>query len=173
MCWTIFFKNFFFKQSLILSGYFLMISIWPTFANICCPYFFRKIADFKNACCFFILDLSFSDPEFSKITRMKNLWEIVKLLNQIEVNNDCQNWPNKNLSRLQLRTKFRLILERKKGDFFDRMSNGAGSWLEKTDKWSLWSTAAGDKEVEWLQLTNLGFHNRSIPFKALFFSITA
>ena len=61
-----------------------------------------------------------------------------------------KDWPNKNSSRLQLRTKFRLIFERKKGDFFDRMSNGAGSWLEKTDKWSLWSTAAGDKEVEWL-----------------------
>ena len=88
MCWTIFFQIFLFQKILILSG--LVISIWPTFANICCPYFFRKKADFKNACCFFILDLGFSDPEFSKITRMKNQWEIVKLENQIEVNNDCQ-----------------------------------------------------------------------------------
>ena len=57
-------------------------------ANLC--QYLLSLFFFKNACCFFILDLSFSDPEFSKITRMKNLWEIVKLLNQIEVNNDCQ-----------------------------------------------------------------------------------
>ena len=39
----------------------------------------------------------------------------------------------------------------KKGDFFDRTSNVRAACWKKTDKWSLWSTAAGDKEVEWLQ----------------------
>ena len=46
-----------------------------------------------------------------------------------------KNWPNKNLSRLQLRTKFRLILERKKGDFFlivCPMARAAG-WKKRTN----------------------------------------
>ena len=82
MCWTIFFKNFFFKQSLILSGYFLMISIWPTFANICCPYFFRKKADFKNACCFFILGIML-------------LWSRVQQNHPDEKSvGDCQTWES-------------------------------------------------------------------------------
>ena len=71
MCWTIFFKNFFFKQSLILSGYFLMISIWPTFANICCPYFFSKDSRFQKCLLFFY-------------PRLKLLWSRVQQNNPDE-----------------------------------------------------------------------------------------
>ena len=59
----------------------------------------------------------FSDPEFSKITRMKNQWEIFNLENPIAVNNQCQGLTNKNLSRFLLRTKFWFIFERKNKTF--------------------------------------------------------
>ena len=57
MCWTIFFKNFFFKQSLIfpdIFSWFLFDQPLPIFVVL---NFFRKRADLKIACCFFILGL--------------------------------------------------------------------------------------------------------------------
>ena len=47
----------FFQTKSDIVQIFPMIFNWPSFANICCPLFFSKEADLKNACCFFILGL--------------------------------------------------------------------------------------------------------------------
>ena len=143
-------KIFFFKQTLILSGYFLKIFIWSTFANICRSKFFEKKPISKMPAVFSSLAQCFSDPEFSKSTKMKSQWEIFILKIKSRPTMIVKNCPNKNLSRFLLRRKFRLIFESK-------------------NILPLWSTAAGDEEVGWLQKTNLDFHTSRILFWGNFF----
>ena len=78
----------------------------------------------------------------------------------VKINNDGQ------IKFVKISVKDNILINfwEKKEGLFGRKSNGAGNLMKKAEIWSLWSTAAGDKEVEWLQKTNLGFQNRRIHF---------
>ena len=157
-------KIFFFKQSLILSGYTFSWFLFCQPLLIFVVLNFSKKAAFKNACCFFILGL-------------KLFWSRVQQNHPDEKSvGDFQSWESNRGQQWLSRTGQIKICQdfcwvqnfywflREKMDLFDRTSNGVGSLLEKTEIRPLWSIAAGDKEVAWLQKTNLGFHTRRIPF---------
>ena len=110
MFWSIFFRIHLFKQSLILSGYFHVIFIRPTFPNICCPLFSKK-SRFKKILLFFNSQLKIfwsrvqpgwkiSVRPWESILRIKSLSTMIVM-----------NWSNKNLSRFLLSTKFRSVYE--------------------------------------------------------------
>ena len=126
--------------------------------------FFRKKADFKNACCFFILDSIF-------------LWSRVQQNHPDEKSvGDFQSWESNRgqqwLSRTDqikiwqgfcLGQNFNSFSREKTGPFWSRIQ-WRGQPVGKTEILPLRSTVAGDKEVVWLQKTNRGFHTRRIPF---------
>ena len=140
-------KNFFFKQSLILSGYFLMISIWPTFADICCPYFFSKDSRFQKCLLFFY-------------PRFKLLWSRVQQNNPDEKSvGDSQTFKSNRGQQWLSRTgqikicqgcswgeNFDWFLREKIRPFWSHIQ-WRGQLVGKTEIWPLWSTTAGDKEV--------------------------
>ena len=162
-------KIYFFKKSLIvwhnlcpdIFSWFLFGQPLPIFVVLI---FFRKKADFKNACCFLSSTQYFSDPEFSKITRMKYQWEISILRIKSRPTMIVNKWSNKKFVKVFVEDKISIYFwEKKMRPFWSHIQ-----WREqlvgKTEIWPLWSTAAGDKEVVWLQKTNRGFYTRGIPF---------
>ena len=98
MFWSFFFSKLIFKQSLILSEYFCVIFIRPTFANICCP-LFSKESRFKKILLFFNSRLKIfwsrvqpgwkiSGRPWESILRIKSRSTMI-----------VKNWSNKKFSR--------------------------------------------------------------------------
>ena len=94
-----FFKIHFFKLSLILSGYFFITFIWPTFANIYCP-LFSKDGRFEKILLFFNPRLNiFLIPSWAKLSGWKISGGFSVLGIKSRSTMIVKNWPNKNLSR--------------------------------------------------------------------------
>ena len=124
-------KIFFFKQSLILPGYFLMMIICQTFANICCAWFFLKIAESKKCLLFFYPRVNASlIPSSAKSPgwKISGRFSILRIKSRSTI--IVKNWSNKNLPNFCWGRNFSWFL-REKMDLFDRISNGTGSLLEK------------------------------------------
>ena len=125
---------------------------------------FLKESRCENACCFFILDLML-------------LWSQVQQKHPDKKSvGDFQSWESNRGQQWLSRTdqikicqgfcwgqNFDSFLREKIRPFWSHIQ-WRGQPVGKTEIWPLWSAAAGDKEVVWLQKTNQGLHTRRIPF---------
>ena len=134
-----------------------------------CPDIFSRFLFGQPLLIFIVLDF-FEKSRFKKCLlffypRLRLLWSRVQQNHPDEKSvGDCQTWESNRGQQWLSRTgqikicqgcsrgeNFDWFLREKKETFLIARPMARAACWKKTDKWSLWSTAAGDKEVDWLQ----------------------